>query len=300
MSSSASRIIREPGPHQRLVIGQHDPDHPVRPGTGAAHCARTVNPPPGPGPPRTSPPVDTDRSRMPADAHARAARGLRRGRARRRSTSTQQRCRPAPLTSRTRAVPAVSGASRWSATPARCGTRRCRSRRDRLDRAAMLSVDGQARTRPWTSASRGISPGARGPGPRSARSPSSRSSGQHGRQLVEHVAAGPLDDGERLPAASGRRSSTWAAAPAWTLMVAIACATLSCRSRAIRSRSSATRRRASSSRVRSRYRARSSQPGQVAAPAAQRFADEYRRGRPADEDERLRQAVASGEVPRPR
>ena len=46
--------------------------------------------------------------------------------------------------------------------------------------------------------------------------------------------------------------------PACTLMIAMACATVSWTSRAIRSRSASTRERASSSRVRSACRARSS------------------------------------------
>ena len=59
-------------------------------------------------------------------------------------------------------------------------------------------------------------------------------------------------------ARSGRLSSTCAVTPAWTLMMAMACATVSWTSRAIRSRSSSTRARASSSRVRSASSARSS------------------------------------------
>ena len=59
-------------------------------------------------------------------------------------------------------------------------------------------------------------------------------------------------------ARSGRLSSTCAVTPACTLMIAMACATVSWTSRAIRSRSASTRDRASSSRVRSASSARSS------------------------------------------
>jgi hypothetical protein len=52
-------------------------------------------------------------------------------------------------------------------------------------------------------------------------------------------------------ACSGRLSSTCAVTPDWTLMIAMACATVSWTSRAMRSRSASTRARASSSRDRS-------------------------------------------------
>jgi putative methionine-R-sulfoxide reductase with GAF domain len=57
-------------------------------------------------------------------------------------------------------------------------------------------------------------------------------------------------------ACSGRLSRTCAVTPDWTLMMAMACATVSWTSRAILSRSSSTRARASSSRVRSANSAR--------------------------------------------
>ena len=50
----------EAGPHERLVVGQHDPDH-DRP----SHVARTRKPPPCWGPASRRPPVDSARSRMP-------------------------------------------------------------------------------------------------------------------------------------------------------------------------------------------------------------------------------------------
>ncbi len=52
----------EPGPQQRLVVGEHHPDHGA---TAVGKLATTRSPPSGDGSSRTSPPSAAARSRMP-------------------------------------------------------------------------------------------------------------------------------------------------------------------------------------------------------------------------------------------
>ena len=223
-STSSTRIIRSPGGQDRAdrepALRHGGRPRPCRPATRPARACRPARGRRRSPPPR--PPVgDVDDQLVVAVADR----------------------SPAAL------VDARRGGARWSATPARSGTRP-----GRPAPAAPRGVPGDPDVDPQPGGGepfdqlvepvRGSARGLRGASSSTPRStPRVARSSRRVSRLAVLIAA------SAVRACSGSSSSRCRATPAWTLIREMWWATTSCTSRAMRSRSSPTRRRASSSRL---------------------------------------------------
>ena len=225
MSSSASSSAAEAGAHQRLVVGEHDPDHVV---AARRHGSRRATAPAAAGRaarPRAAPPSAAARSRMPSrpvpgavcrrrPTAARAPSSRPRRRARRPSAHAHRRPRPRPAwrsdVGERLLHDAVGGSVdaggdavvRVLRRRVSTGTPAPRERRRRAPRVSARPGVGCA--------ARALARRADGPRCRAARRARAAA------RLISVSAVRLL----------GRSSRTWAATPAWTSIAASQCATL--------------------------------------------------------------------------